>query len=377
MFKHVTRAASVAMAAALLAAPAGAQELSYTTVSEVEFGGAFGQMMSLFGGDAMRSSETTSIRGQRMRVDSEGHSTVMDFSGGRFVSLDHEAREYTVFDFDALAGALGQTTVAPEGGETRFRVRPDDSERQPGDPEEVTVDVAVDVEPTDERRTIGGLEARRVFMTVSFEGEAVPAGETRSEEAGTLVILTDMWLSEEEFPEMAALYASQAEAGRDMVGANPGLGAALAQVYGANPDVAVAMERQAEELEQLQGMSLASVTYLVGVPPGMDFEREAALAFAEESLSSQVAGSAAGAAADAAAEQAKAAVSRLGGRLGGLFGGGDEEPEEEEPAEPEPAQSVLFRIRTEVTDVSRDGLDDGFFEVPADYTERPLPPMGG
>ncbi len=373
MSTRTLRTALPLLLATALARPLSAQDLRYTTASEVEFGGAFGPVMRLLAKSALRTTETTSIHGARMRVDAEGTSSILDFGGHRLVSLDHNARQYSVFDLDGVPAAVREMALQGGGGETRVRVRPDAAERQPGDPEEVDVDVKASVDQTGERRTIDGLDARRVFLTLSFEGSAVPEGETKPEEAGTLVILTDLWLSEKPFPEVAALEKAQADWGRELAASSPDMGEALSQVYASNPDVEVAMERRGQQLEALHGMALSSVTYLVAVPPGKDFDRDAALAFAEKSLASQAAAGAAGAAKNAAEEKAKEAVGKLGGRLGGLMGRGKKKEPEPQPAA-DAVQSVLFRIRSEITDVQRAALDDALFEVPKGYSERPAAP---
>ncbi len=57
------------------------------------------------------------------------------------------------------------------------------------------------------------------------------------------------------------------------------------------------------------------------------------------------------------------------------FGGALGVEPEPEPAELE--QSVLFRVRTQVTEVERGSFPGALFEVPEGYTERPLPQIGG
>ena len=230
------------------------------------------------------------------------------------------------------------------------------------------VEIRVATEPTGERRTIQGLDARRAFLTGTLEGEVmVPqeeGGTDRMEEAGTIVLLTDLWLAEP-FPEMAAL----AEAQREHTIAARGSGAAMGQLMASNPDLEQAMEEQARELAGLEGMAVESYDYLVVVPPGQEFDRDKTLAFATRSLGSQVSRSVAG----AAAQEAMAAAGRVAGRLGGVLGRSrQEEPEEAEKLE----QSVQFRVRSRLTEMARAQISEAHFEMPAGYTEKPIETVG-
>ena len=360
------RSAAVLQVFLWTAVPLFAQDLRCRTETEVESGGALGVMMRFVPGGG-GSQETTILKGARMRTDSgERSSLIYDVAAGRMTNLDHDSRTYMAFDMADLGAVMEQMNPAMQASPGSAAVPVED--RQTGARESVELDVSTDV--TGERRTIHGLEARRVFLTLEFEGQVLEpqeqggAGEVK--DAGTVVLLTDMWISEP-FPEMQAFADAQREGARDLLESARGSGPALGQLLASNPDLGVAMERQAEELAELEGMTLESVGYLVTVPPGRSFDRDAALARAQESLGSQVGGGAA----QGAGDQARQAVGRA---LGGLFGRGQPEPEPE-PAELE--QSVLFRVRTQVIEVERGSFPDALFEVPGGYTERPLPQIGG
>jgi len=69
--------------APLASTPARAQDVRYTTVSRGEFGGALGRWMKLFGGSS-EVTEVTSIKGGKLRSDTEGSSTVLDLDAKAF-----------------------------------------------------------------------------------------------------------------------------------------------------------------------------------------------------------------------------------------------------------------------------------------------------
>ncbi|MHC4924955.1 MAG: hypothetical protein ACYTG4_12920 [Planctomycetota bacterium] len=358
-----TRRAIVALIAVLVTAtPVVAQDLRYRTETDVEFGGALGLLASFVPGGG-GSVETTTVKGARVRTDqAESSSVIQDVGASRMISLDHDARTFTVFGLEDLSAMMERMGTEMQAGARSAEV----PMRDPDTGAQGNVDVRAETDATGERRTINGLEARRVLLTVEFEGQIlVPQNQGGSgdmQEAGTVVLLTDMWISES-FPEMCALAEARQAAAQELLESARGSAQAMTQLFASNPDLQEAMERQAEELAALDGVTMESVSYMVTVPPGKQFDRDAALAFETESLGSQVAG----AAAQSAVDQARQAV---GGRLGGLFGGGRREPE------PELVQTVLFRTRTRITDVERGSFPGDFFEVPEGYTERPLPTIG-
>jgi hypothetical protein len=341
------------------AAPAAAQDLRYTSETDIEFGGALGAMMRFAPGGPMR--EVTSVKGARMRVDAgEDQSVINDVAEARFTSLDHRGKTFMSFTMDQMAAAVQQMQVQTSRESATIPVY-DSATGARGN-----VEITVDVDDPGERKTIQGMEARRIFMTLSFDGELmVPkeeGGSGEMEDVGTIVLFNDVWLAEG-FPEMRALAEAQQENAKELMQSMRSSGGGMSQVLASNPDLATAMERQADELGKLEGIAVESAMYMVGVPPDQEFDRAKALAFATQSLGSQ----AAGAARNAAVSEARQAASRA---LGGIFGRRREEPREEEQKPVE--QAVVFRVRNRITGVERTSIPDSAFEVPAGYTERQL-----
>jgi hypothetical protein len=348
------------------ASPLFAQDLRYETETDIEFGGPLGVMMRLMpGGGATR--EITTVKGSRMRIDSgEDYSFIQDLGAGRLTNLDHDARTYTTFGFEDITAMVQQMSTDMQAGTQNATYAGRDSTGA-----EATVDIRVTTEPTNERRNIQGLDARRVFLTIEFEGEVmVPqdqGGTGEMEEAGTVVLFTDMWMADQ-FPEVQAMAEAQREQAQELAEAGRGAGAAMGQLLAANPNLKVAMEEQAEELQGLDGIAVETATYLVGVPPGKRFDRAKALAFANESLGSQAARGARNAAVDGARSAISGALGRFGRR------NNDPEPAPE-PRPEDMEQGVLFRVRNRITEVERGSFSESLFEIPSGYREQPLEPM--
>ena len=60
---------------------------------------------------------------------------------------------------------------------------------------EAEIEFRFSVDAANERQRVAGYDAERFFLTMEAEAEAAPEGQTEKEEAGTLVVLTDMWTS--------------------------------------------------------------------------------------------------------------------------------------------------------------------------------------
>jgi hypothetical protein len=337
---------AIAGLALLAGVPVVAQDVEYTTVSQAEFGGAVGRMIKLSGaGDPI--TEVTYIKGNRLRTDDdEKSSTITDFDDGVFTWLNNEAKTYytmSIADMTAAAQQMAAGYMADSSGQQQA------AESEP----QVSYDIRASTEKTGKKQKFHGSQAAQVLITVEIEATEVNE-EQDSTLAGTMVLLSDQWMSTE-FPGYEAMQRIEANwqqvwqvnsAGADASG--------MDQASKTDPRIGAALEKLAEELKGLEGIALKSTTHFIVVPPGAEFDRDKALKDADKSL----AGDAAGAAANEAARSAQGAVS---GITGGLFG--------RKPKEPKPEQSTIVRVKSEVTDVQTAMLQDDLFKAPPDYTE--------
>jgi hypothetical protein len=348
MFKRLTPTAVALAGLALFAgAPVQGQDVKYTTVSRAEFGGALGRMLKLTGaGDPV--TEVTYIKGNRLRSDDDKQSsTITDFGDGMFTWLDHEAKTYHSMTFAQMMTAAQQFAGAA-GDSAQGQEPPAEDEPQ------YTYDIKASTDRTGKKQKIQGSQAEQVLITVEIEATEVNE-EDDSTLAGTLILLSDQWMSTE-FPGYQAMQRVEMN-WHDYWQANSAGGDAggMDQATAADPRIGAAMEKLAEQLKDLEGVALRSTTHFVLVPPEVKFDRNKALKDADKSLADD----AAGAAADEAAKSAQNAVSGL---TGGLFGS-------KTPKEPKPEQSTFIRIKSEVTGVETAPLAGELFKAPPDYTE--------
>lgn len=370
MIRSTTGAVLALMAmTAALPDPGIAQEVTVRYRTQVAFGGALGQMMRLIPGMGSLmdpQDEVVRVKGNQLRSDEGESSTIVDASQGRFISLDHDRKTYTVMTAqdmaDMMTEARGQVDAAVE--EARA-----EQGREPGEQPEVRVNARVESRATGARQNIGGVEAEQVHITVylDFEGE-----QDSQVVQGNMVVFSDVWTSPEgPAPEVQEVWRTWAE---NFAGAEALQESAegMQQAFAADPRIQVAMEQNQEALEALEGTAVKTTTFMVTVVPGETFDPELALADAERDLSIDV-GAAAGAAASAAARESaeNAARGALRGMTRGILGRRRSEPEPQpEPEAADPVTQVtILRTVQELVGVERGPVPADVFTPPADYRE--------
>lgn len=345
----------------LLPATALGQGVRWESTGKVEFGGALGLIARIVGGGDSRS--TYALQDGRWLIDSESSGTIYNYREGNFTAIDHESRTYFATSFADMARAL-------EARAAEARERVEEARAEAGDetpvpepaqePSEVNLGVNVSVDRPGDRREVAGYDAERFIVTVEIGGEVASENET-TVLPGTLVLLTDVWMSQdfpadrvmremfEEHPEWA-----DQEALREA-------GAGLQEAFALDGRIKVALEEGEARLEEMGGHSLLSRMSVVLVPEGVELDRGAVFAAYDRELGPDVKGAVAGEAKEAAADAVRGALGRLG--LG-------RKEEKAETTESEPAQVIVMRITDEVTAVQEGDLPPETFLPPPSYEER-------
>jgi len=341
----------------LAAAPAQAQDVSYTSVTRAEFGGALGTMMRLVPNAQDPTQQTTHIKGALMRTDDENSSTIMDMAEGRITTLDHEAKTFWSFTFGDLAAQMQGTQAEMEAA------RAEEPADEPAP--EVEFETKLTVDRTGRTRRMDGYTAEQVLMTIEIIPKVAPEEGAEKEAAGTMVLFSDIWMSQD-FPGYEAYrnasegLAEEAASSAEMQKA----GSALEQAFASDPRMKEAFEKSAEEMKGMEGLAVKTTSSFYMVPPGVAFDREAALASADQPLAQGP--DIGGAAAAGAKEAARSAVSNL---TGGLLGRRRQQEQPEEEAAPAATQAAITRITNTIGDVKTGNLPDDLFQVPPGYTE--------
>jgi hypothetical protein len=334
--------------------PAAAQDVQYETMTKVEFPGAMGTAMRLaarLGGGSLETVETTYIKGNRMRTDAERSSTITDLDGRRMIVIDHEARTYSVLTFEQMLAAAQQAGEALTAeAEARH------AERNPGAEGRLAFRFAVD-DPR-ERDRIAGYQADRFFLTMEAEGEYVPEGAeagAEREQAGTLVVLTELW-SSRETPAFRAQQAFEQQTAREYAASSAALAQGIAAAFASDPQLQVAFEQSTREAMKIEGMPVRTIVRFVSVAPGRQFDRQLAIAPRQEGPG-------------VAGQAARAGLGRLARAAAGAAG---RQQEETRPAQEELTQATFMTVVSEIRNMSTRALDSKLFEPPEGYRQVDL-----
>ena len=196
--------------------------------------------------------------------------------------------------------------------------------------------------------------------------EMVPTSPEAVEAAamtGSAVFFTEIWVSSD-FPGADEYREAQEKMGEAfMESGGGGMAGLMSQAMAGNPNMKEAFQKNWEEMKDMEGVPVRTVTHMVSVPAGMAFDPDAVLAAADQPLEAGETPSVQ----DAAAEAAKGAMGR---RLGGLLGRGKkEEPKPDAPAGPA-VQTITMRSVSTIQDINTDALPDDLFQPPPDYSEH-------
>lgn len=331
-------------------------DVTYKTVSKVQFGGAVGRavnFMARLGGGSKDVTGTVHLKGDKMLQGDENQASLIDLDAERMVTLNHKEKTYSVLTFDEFRKMMEE--MKDEINAAGEDAAPETAQ---ADGEEPTTEFKFDfkVDPTGEKSTINGHRAERFLMSILMEAESTEEpkeGETAHQ--GTLVIASDLWMSEElqGHAEIAEFNKRFAEKMGDSVlgeAEMQSLSGALQQAFAGDPRIRSGMEKMQAEAAKMKGVDVKNVTHVVLVAPGEKFNSD--LVFKS-----------------AAKEEEKPKKRGLGGfakKLAQQAAGvdsGEKEPEEA------PSQQTLLTTTTEMQEYSTASLPESMFDIPSNYRE--------
>ncbi|MEP6991449.1 MAG: hypothetical protein ABJA80_11020 [bacterium] len=345
---RVTQVAATCMLL-LTTQPLAAQDVQYRTVSKLDMGMGINLALRLAG--AAEVSQTSYIKGRKMRTDADKSSSIYDLDRSRVIVINNADRTYITAPLAQMMAAFNEmaasTNARADAGQMKATAR--DSA---GNKADFTFNVTM--EPTSERDNVNGQDAQRAFATIETDVKVTPEGEARATDAGTLVILVDSWNANGGAAYTAVHNFQQAmskELRDQTFSSAKGFSAAFAQ----NPQMGEALRKADAEQRKMDGIAVRSTIYLVAVPPSLRFDRDAAIRPQDSN----------------AATAASAAKRALGGMIGGALRRGRQE-DKAEPAQPR--QATIMKMTTEIQDVQTASLSASLFDAPAGYREIPFRP---
>ncbi len=387
----------------LLASPGQAQaqqgtSVEFTEVTSMQAAGFLQLVARRAGGE---STHTIHVLDAKMRVDEGDASTVMDAEELRWLLLFHDMEAYMEFGIGDVPDMMAAMDEALARAEAELEAELADADMDREELEaamaeaQATMDVSVDYVNTGESQVINGYAADRHQVIVRVEGAADVEGAEEIE-GGALVVVLDMWLSEElarenplyighgdgaDNPFVQAMLANpqyQEMVDEISAGFEPGNPSSELALFGmVDPRVGAAMDEAVTQLAELDGMAVRTTAVVALLPPQVELDTELLLAWTPDGMGDQIVGAATEAARQAARDAAAGAArdalrGAVSGRLGrlGRRGGGDEEPEEAEVAEEDLVIQPLLRWNSEVTQVRTVGVPTpDMFVIPAGYRD--------
>lgn len=391
-------------AAIFLSGPSEAQaqqgtSVQFTEVTSMQAPGFLQLLARRAGGE---SSHTIHVLGAKMRVDEDDASTIMDAEELRWLLLFHDMEAYMEFGIGDMRDMMAALDEAMAEAVAELEMELEDAEMDREELEaamaeaQATMDVRVEYVNTGESQTINGWAADRHQVIVRVEGVSEVEGAEEIE-GGALVVVLDMWLSDElaresplyfghgdgaDNPFVQALLANpeyQEMIEEISAGFEPGNPSSeLALFAMVDPRVGAAMDEAVSQLTELDGMAVRTTSVVALLPPQVELDTELLLAWTPDGMGDQIVGAATEAAREAA-RQAAAGAARdairgaVGGRIGRLArarGGDDEDPEEAEVPEEDLVIQPLLRWNSEVTQVQTVGVPTpDMFTIPAGYRD--------
>ncbi len=304
--------------------------------SKVEFAGALGKVVNIFGGKAAREGVNISrmVKGDRMASITGNAEQIVDLAGEKVYDIDLKKKTYKVTTFDQLR----QEMMADERrAADEAKKQPDAEPAQPA-PDEKQMEVDFNVKQTGQTKTINGFDTHEAIMTITLREK----GKTL-EDGGGMVLTSDMWLTApipamKEITQFEIRYA-QKLAGPMLAGVSPQQMSAAIASY---PMMKQAVSQMAAQGAKLDGTPVQTVTTFESV--------KSAEQMAE----------------DAKAEKENDQPSASGG-VGGLVGGFARRAMRKKQAAPSP-RSTVMTTTTEVLKVATT-VADSDVAVPAGFKE--------
>ena len=338
-------------AVGLAPAVVAAQGVTVTSSTSMKGAGMLGTMIKLAGGGGS-STSTTYISGHKLRTDNKDNSVIIDVDGGRFVTIDHKKKTYTVMTFEQMAAMMSAAADSMKAAKARGEA---EQKKAKAEDSKYEMDYSIKVDPTGERQKIAGYDASRTFLTISM-GAHEKGQEARADE-GKMTVLVDQWLSTSA-PNAVAMREFQrayaAKLGREF--SDPMK--QMAALFNSNPQMKEGMAAAAKEMAKQQGIPLRSSIYFVVVPEGKTLDRQLAVAGGEKAQ------------AEAKAEQKEEKPKGgLFGKLKAAAAAAEQKGEENQKGAPKDAQqATLFSTLTEVQEI-KSGVPADAFSIPAGYKE--------
>lgn len=304
-----------------------------------QLGGAVGKLLNMFGGKGAREGVTTTVavKGNRKATMSESGGQIIDLTEEKIYDVDLKRKTYKVTTFAQLRAEMEKARREAEKNAREMEQAQRNEPSEPSkpaekDPNQKEFEVDFDLKNTGATKNINGFDTKQTVMTITVREK----GKTL-DEAGGMVMTTDMWLaanapSTNEVAEFDMRYAEKLHGPMTVSGASAQDMAMAMAMY---PQMKPALDKMAAEGTKVEGTAILTEMKMEAVPPGTANTTAAAPAPAAEP------------------EQKK-------GRFGGMLGGLKKMAEKgnQPSGESKPQRSVFMTTSVEMLKLTKDVTAD-------------------
>jgi hypothetical protein len=342
----------------LLAARLLYADFTYEETSRITGGALVGMMKfaGAFSKDARRITEPTrstiAIMGNRMVRRSDLSASITDLDAETITTINFEKKTYYTMTFAQMKQAMENASAQME--QAKNNPQPASGPGSGGPPPDVKFDVKV--KDTGQTKTINGLPAHEMILTMTMQGTDQQSGTK-----GGMDITTDSWLT----PRIPG-YEQVREFYRRMalkMNWVPGPGGMLNR-----PDIARGMSELYKEGSKMDGVPVLQLVKMggnvEGAPQNSDSSQPPPPQSTSSSSSSQPPPTSVGGA--------------IGSALGGRFGLGRKKQQQQQDSSSNPppsgsgpnsASGSLMEMTIELTSYSSAPADPGLFTIPAGFKQ--------
>src|ERR1700738_4246531 len=130
--------------------------------THVEFAGALGRVVNIFGGKAAREgvTSTVAVKGDRKATLNDTTGQIIDLNEEKVYDLDLKKKTYTVTTFDELRRRMEEARKKAEEQARKEEAKEERKEKvaPPQDANQKQVDVDFDIKNTGQQKTINGFD---------------------------------------------------------------------------------------------------------------------------------------------------------------------------------------------------------------------------
>ena len=279
------------------------------------------------------------VKGNRMATVTKDRISVIDLDKENITTIDTAKKTYSVMTFAEMKQAMEDAAKRMQG-------------RQKSKGDDVQAQFKISAKATGQTRTLQGLTAKEMLITMAMEGK-----NTKTGESGAMEVSTDAWYAPVPgYGEVKEFHKKMAAKLGNMFGSGMQQIAQMAAAQGGQANVNQSMEQVAKELAKIDGVPVESVVKMGATGTTAGGSTSAAQPEPEEkkSGSSSIAG---------------AALGRLGG-----FGRHkkDDQPKDDQPSSSGASSQqsgTLMEMTMTLTSFSAGPADVSKFEVPAGYKQ--------